>query len=281
VPHPHPHPKEFAVSIKTPIIARAAIAAALVFAAPLVLAQNIAVVNGKTVSKARFDAMMTQVVKQGQPRTPEVEAKVKEQLVLREIFAQEAEKRGLAATPEYRDQMELARQSVLIQTLFADFEKKNPMTEAEAKAEYDRIKAAGGDKEYRARHILVEKEEDAKAIIAELKAGAKFEDLAKKNSKDPGSAENGGDLDWAPPSNYVAEFSQAMTKLEKGAFTQEPVKSQFGYHIIKLEDTRANQSLPPYAEVKDQLIQHYTQVKLGKFRDELKKKAKTDFKFSE
>ncbi len=269
------------MSIKTPIIARAAaIAAALVFAAPMVLAQNIAVVNGKTIPKTRFDVLMAQVVKQGQPRTPDLEAKVKEQLVLREIFAQEAEKKGLTATAEYRDQMELARQSVLIQTLFADYEKKNPMTEAEAKAEYDRIKASGGDKEYRARHILVEKEEDAKAIIAKLKAGEKFEDLAKKNSKDPGSAENGGDLDWAPPSNYVPEFSQAMTKLEKGGYTQEPVKSQFGYHIIKLEDIRANQSLPPYAEVKDQLIQHYTQIKVAKYRDELKNKAKTDFKFA-
>ncbi len=269
------------MSIKTPIIARAAaIAAALVFAAPMVLAQNIAVVNGKTIPKTRFDVLMAQVLKQGQPRTPDLEAKVKEQLVLREIFAQEAEKKGLTATAEYRDQMELARQSVLIQTLFADYEKKNPMTEAEAKAEYDRIKASGGDKEYRARHILVEKEEDAKAIIAKLKAGEKFEDLAKKNSKDPGSAENGGDLDWAPPSNYVPEFSQAMTKLEKGGYTQEPVKSQFGYHIIKLEDIRANQSLPPYAEVKDQLIQHYTQIKVAKYRDELKNKAKTDFKFA-
>jgi peptidyl-prolyl cis-trans isomerase C len=269
------------VSIKTPLIARAAVvAAALAFSAPLVLAQNIAVVNGKGVPKTRFDALMAQVLKQGQPRTPEIEAKVKEQVVLREIFAQEAEKRGVATTQEYRDQMELARQSVLIQTLFTDYEKKNPVTEAEAKAEYDRIKAAGGDKEYHARHILVEKEEDAKAIIEKLKGGAKFEDLAKANSKDPGSAENGGDLDWAPPSNYVAEFSAAMTKLEKGAFTAEPVKSQFGYHIIKLEDTRANQSVPPFAEVKDQLIQHFSQQKVAKFRDELKKNAKTDFKFA-
>jgi peptidyl-prolyl cis-trans isomerase C len=270
------------VLMKTQRIAQAAaVAVALVLAAPMVMAQNIAIVNGKPVPKARLDAMLAQIAKQGQQaKTPDLEAKVKEQLVLREIFAQEAEKRGIAASPEYRQQMEFARQSVLIQAMFADFEKKNPSTEAEAKAEYDKIKATSGDKEDRARHILVEKEEDAKALIAQLKGGAKFEDLAKKSSKDPGSAENGGDLDWASPGNYVPEFSAAMTKLEKGQFTQEPVKSQFGYHIIKLEDVRSNQSIPPFAEVKEQLIQRNNQMKLAKFRDELKAKAKTDYKFA-
>jgi peptidyl-prolyl cis-trans isomerase C len=269
--------------MKTQRIAQAvAVAVALVMAAPMALAQNIAIVNGKPVPKARFDAMMAQIAKQGQPaKTPDLEGKVREQLVLREIFAQEAEKRGIAATTEFRQQMEFARQSVLIQTLFADYDKKNPSTEAEARAEYDKIKATSGDKEYRARHILVEKEDEAKALIAQLKAGAKFEDLAKKSSKDPGSAENGGDLDWASPGNYVAEFSAAMTKLEKGQYTPEPVKSQFGFHIIKLEDVRANQSVPPFADVKDQITQRLTQMKQAKFRDELKAKAKTDFKFGE
>ena len=267
--------------MNTSRIAKAAALAALIVAAPVVLAQNIAIVNGKGVPKARLDAMMTQLTKQqGQPKTPELEAKVKEQLVLREIFAQEAEKRGLAASEDYRQQMEFARQSVLIQALFADYEKKNPSTEAEARAEYDKIKASNGDKEYRARHILVEKEDEAKALLAQLKGGASFEDLAKKSSKDAGSAENGGDLDWASPGNYVPEFSEAMTKLQKGQTTTEPVKSQFGYHIIKLEDVRATQ-FPAFDEVKAQIMQSKSQAKLAKFRDDLKAKAKTDFKFSD
>ena len=164
--------------------------------------------------------------------------------------------------------------------LFADFTKKNPVTEEDMKAEYDAVKAkAGAEKEFRARHILVEKEDDAKALIAQIKGGAKFEDLAKKNSKDPGSAQNGGDLDWAQPGNYVPEFSAAMTKLEKGKFTETPVKSQFGYHIIMLEDVRESK-FPSYDEVKPQIQQKLAQEKMAKFRDSLKSKARTDYKFS-
>lgn len=272
--------KGIPVLMNTSRIAKAAAAAALVLVAPVVLAQNIALVNGKPVPKARLDAMLNQLAKQGQAPSPELEGKVKEQLVLREIFAQEAEKQGIAASKDYREQMEFARQSVLIQTLFADYEKKHPSTEAEARAEYDKIKAANGDKEYRARHILVETEDQAKALIEQLKKGGSFEDLAKKNSKDPGSAENGGDLDWAAPGNYVPEFSEAMTKLQKGQYTPVPVKSQFGFHIIKLEDERATQ-FPSFDEVKAQIIQRNTQAKLAKYRDDLKSKAKTDYKFSE
>ncbi len=271
--------------MKTSIAKAALLAATLTLAAPLVLAQNITLVNGKPVPKARVDAMIDQIIKQQQPgqppqvKTPELEQKVKDEIVLREIFLQEAERRGLQASADYKTQMEFARQSILIRALFMDFEKKSPTTEAEARVEYDKIKAANGDKEYRARHILVEKEEEAKALIAQLKGGAKFEDLAKKNSKDPGSAENGGDLDWANPGNYVPEFSQALTKLDKGQVTDTPVKSQFGYHIIKLEDVRSTQ-FPAFDEVKGQIIQRQNQAKLAKFRDDLKAKAKTDYKFS-
>ena len=264
----------------------ALLAASLSLAAPLVSAQNIAVVNGKAVPKARVDAMIEQIIKSpqqpGQPpmtRSPELEQKVKDEIVLREIYIQEAERLGLQRSADYKTQMEFARQSILIRALFTDAEKKLGTTDAEARAEYDRIKAANGDKEYRARHILVEKEDEAKSLIAQIKGGAKFEDLAKKNSKDPGSAENGGDLDWANPGNYVPEFSAAMTKLQKGQVTDAPVKSQFGFHIIKLEDVRAVQ-FPAFEEVKDQIIQRQNQVKVAKFRDDLKTKAKTDYKFS-
>ncbi|WP_370538124.1 peptidylprolyl isomerase [Ideonella sp.] len=243
-------------------------------------AQNIAIVNGKPVPKARVSMLMQQASRNGQPVAPEMEARAKDEVVLREIFAQEAEKKGIPATADYKAQLELLRQTVLIRELFADFQKKNPVTDAEAKAEYDKVKASSSGTEYRARHILVEKEEDAKRLIAEIKAGAKFEDLAKKNSKDPGSAENGGDLDFAKPDAYVPEFGQAMAGLKKGEMTQEPVKTQFGYHIIKLEDTREAQ-FPAFDEVKPQLLQRLSQAKLQKYQEDLRAAAKTDYKFSQ
>jgi len=259
----------------------AAAAAALALLAPLAQAQNVTVVNGKPVPKSRVDALLKQAVKPGQPIPPELEQRARDVTVQQEILAQEAERRGLAATPEFRTQMELVRTRVLVDQLRADFEKKNPVTEAEMRAEYAKVKAeAGTGTEYRARHILVEKEEEAKAILAQLKNGAKFEELAKKSSKDPGSAQNGGDLDWASPQNFVPEFSQAMTSLKKGETTQQAVKSQFGYHIIKLEDTREAQ-FPAFEEVKPQLEQRVAQIKLQNFMEGLRKSAKTDYKFAQ
>jgi len=256
-----------------------ALAAALL-APALASAQNVATVNGKAVPKARVETLINQITKQGnQPRTPELERQVKDEVVLREIFVQEAEKRGLAASATYREQMELLRQTVLIRELFADYEKKNPVTDADIKAEYDKFKAQAGDaKEYHTRHILVEKEEEAKALIVQIKGGGSFEELAKKNSKDPGSAPNGGDLDWSPANAYVPEFSQAMAKLGKGQMTDEPVKSSFGWHIIKVEDIRDVQ-LPSLEEVTPQIKQRLTKQKLVAFREDLQKKAKTDYKF--
>jgi peptidyl-prolyl cis-trans isomerase C len=160
-----------------------------------------------------------------------------------------------------------------------DFKTKNPVTDELAQAEYAKFKAANSGNEYRARHILVDKEEDAKALIAQIKAGGNFEELAKKNSKDTGSAANGGDLDFANPNNFVPEFSKAMTALQKGEMTQEPVKSQFGFHIIKLEDTRAA-TFPAFDEVKAQIKQRIEQQKMAEFQQELLKKTKTDYVFS-
>ncbi len=237
------------------------------------MAQNLAVVNGKPVPSSRVEALKQQVERSGRPVTPEILAQIKEELIAREIFVQEARKRGLEASDDYKTQLELARQSLLIRELFANFQKKNPVTDAEIKAEYDKFVAANGGKEYRARHILVEKEDEAKALIADLKKGGKFEDLAKKASKDPGSGANGGDLDWASAASYVPEFSNAMVKLEKGQMTDVPVKSQFGFHIIRVDDVREAQ-LPKLDEVKPQISQQLTQTKLGKFQEDLRAKAK-------
>jgi peptidyl-prolyl cis-trans isomerase C len=236
-------------------------------------AQNLAIVNGKPVPSSRVEALKQQVERSGRPVTPEILAQIKEELIAREIFMQEARKRGLETSEDYKAQIELARQSLLIRELFASFQKKNPVTDAEIKAEYDKFVAANGGKEYRARHILVEKEDEAKSLIADIKKGAKFEDLAKKASKDPGSGANGGDLDWANAASYVPEFSNAMIKLEKGQMTDAPVKSQFGFHIIRVDDVREAQ-LPKLDEVKPQITQQLTQSKLAKFQDDLRAKAK-------
>ncbi len=239
------------------------------------LAQNIAIVNGKAVPTARVEALAQQVAKSGRPVTPEMQGQLRDEVITREIFIQEAQKLGLDVSEDFRIQMDLARQSLLIRELFSDYQKKNPVSDADVRAEYDKFAAANGGKEYRARHILVEKEADAKAIIASLKKGGKFEEIAKKSSKDPGSGANGGDLDWAPAGSYVKEFSDAMVALEKGKTTEVPVKSQFGYHVIRLEDTREAQ-LPKFDDVKPQIAQQLTQQKLGRFQEELRAKAKIE-----
>ncbi|KAB2897732.1 MAG: peptidylprolyl isomerase [Burkholderiaceae bacterium] len=240
-----------------------------------VAAQNLAIVNGKPVPKERAEVLKQQVERSGRPITPEIEGQIKEEVIAREIFMQEAQKRGLEASADYKSQMELARQTILIRELFADYQKKNPVTDAEIQAEYDKFAAANSGKEYKASHILVEKEDDAKAIIASIKKGAKFEDIAKKKSKDPGSGARGGDLDWANPSSYVSEFTEALVKLEKGKMTDKPVKSQFGWHIIRLDDVRQAQ-LPKIDEVKPQIAQQLQQQKLGQFQEELRTKAKVE-----
>lgn len=237
-------------------------------------AQNIAIVNGKAVPKTRVDALAQQVARSGRPITPEVEAQIKEEVIAREVFIQEAQKRGLDATDDFKSQIELARQTILIRELFADFQKTAAVTDADVQAEYDKFVEANGGKEYRARHILVETQAQAEAILASLKKNGKFEDIAKKQSKDPGSGANGGDLDWASAGNYVKEFSDAMVALKKGEVSA-PVKSQFGFHIIRLDDVREAQ-LPKLEDVKPQIAQQLQQQRMATFQQELRNKAKVE-----
>lgn len=252
------------------------VAAALLGAVALpVAAQNAAVVNGKAIPKERVEVMREQVERTGRPITPELEAQIKQEVIAREVFMQEAQKRGLDKASDFKVQMELARQSILIRELFADYQKKNPVTDAEVKAEYDKFVAANSGKEYKVSHILVESEDEAKAIIASIKKGGKFEDIAKKQSKDPGSGAKGGSLDWANPGSYVAEFTEALIKLEKGKMTQTPVKSQFGWHVIRLDDERPAE-LPKFEEVKAQVAEQLQQQKLAKFQEDLRAKAKIE-----
>ncbi len=252
-----------------------ATAAALLSMALPAAAQNVAIVNGKPVPTARVDQLAAQLAKSGRPVSVEMQGQLKDEVIAREIFMQEAQKRGLDASDDFKAQMELARQTLLIRELFADHQKTNPVTDTDIKAEYDKFVSSNGGKEYRARHILVENEADAKAIIASLKKGGKFDEIAKKQSKDPGSGANGGDLDWANASSYVPEFSGALTKLSKGQTTQEPVKTQFGWHVIRLEDVRDAQ-LPKLEEVKPQITQQLQQQRLAKFQEDLRGKAKIE-----
>lgn len=253
------------------------IAAVLALTTTATFAQNAAVVNGKPIPSSRVDAMVKQLTnnpQNPQKDTPELRAQVRQELINREIFTQEAEKRGLSDTPEFKAQMDFSRQQLLIRALVNDFVNNTKPSDAELLAVYNEQKKGAGDKEYRARHILVEKEEEAKKIITDLKKGKKFEDLAKQ-SKDSGSAANGGDLDWSAAGNYVPEFSNALTKLEKGKFTDVPVKTQFGFHVIRLDDVRPTQ-FPPLEQVKPQLSQLVTEKKLREFQEELSKKAKVE-----
>lgn len=244
----------------------------LLAAAVPAMAQNLAVVNGKAIPSSRVDAMVKQLASQGQQDSPQLRAMVKQELINREVLMQEAEKSGLASNAEVKNQLEIARQSLLIRALMIDYVKKNPVSDAEVQAEYDKAKAQAGDKEYHAYHILVEKEDEAKAIILKLKAGAKFEELAKQ-SKDTGSAAKGGDLDWATPATFVPAFSQAMTALQKGQFTETPVKTEFGYHIIKLDDIRTAK-FPTLEEVKPQIVDGLQQQKVQAYQQALVKIAK-------
>jgi peptidyl-prolyl cis-trans isomerase C len=261
--------------MKKQVLIATALASLLSLSTSAALAQNVAIVNGKAVPKARMEALSQQFQSTGRPITPEVQDQMRQHLIALEVFSQEADKLGLSSSDDFKAQMELARQNVLANQLIKDFEKKNAITDDLLKAEYDKFAAANGGKEIKARHILVEKEADAVAIIASLKKGGKFEDIAKKRSKDTGSGAKGGDLDWANPTSYVPEFSAALLKLNKGQLTDKPVKTQFGFHIIRVDDTR-DIKLPSFDEVKPQIADQMKQDKRSNFQRDLLGKAKVE-----
>jgi peptidyl-prolyl cis-trans isomerase C len=256
----------------------AALIALFASAAPAAYAadssETVATVNGKVIPKARADALLAGQFAQGKEDTEELRKAVKEELVRREVLVQAAEKKGIDKKADIQGQMAMARQGVLIGAYLNDYVKTHPVTDEMLKKEYESIRQALGDREYKARHILVEKEDEAKAIIAGIKKGDKFEDLAKQ-SKDPGSKERGGDLGWANQAAYVKPFSDALIKLEKGKYTETPVKTDFGWHVIMLDDTR-DMKAPPLDEVKPQLTQRLQQQMIEKHVLELRTKAKVD-----
>lgn len=253
------------------------IVALLALSAVPAFAQVAATVNGKPIPNSKIDLIVKQAVAQGkQTDTPQLREAIKRDLISREVLIQEADKQGFGNRPEVKAALDNARQNIIITAMLADHVRKSPISDADVRAEFDRIKAQVGDKEYHARHILVEKEDEAKGIIAKLKAGSKFEDLAKAHGKD-GTAPNGGDLNWAGPHNFVPEFSKAMVELKKGAISETPVRTEHGFHVIKLEDVRAAKPLV-FEEVRQQVVERMQQRKVAQFREDLMKKAKIQMK---
>jgi len=221
--------------------------------------------------QSQFDFMLKERLAQGGQDTPELRNAIREELNTRELLMREAKKANLDKQPDIKQQMDLASQTVLVRAYVTDWIKKNPIPDAELKKEYDAIKAQMGDKEYKVKHILVEKEDEAKDVIAQLQKGAKFDELAKARSKDPGSKDRGGDLDWNAPGGFVKPFSDAMVATPKGKFTATPVQTQFGYHVILVEDIR-DAKVPSFDEVKPQLTQRVQAAYLDKYFKELRAK---------
>ncbi|HEX6530181.1 MAG TPA: peptidylprolyl isomerase [Burkholderiales bacterium] len=244
-------------------------------AKPAARAGAIATVNGVPVPQSRAEYLMQQQVQRGAQDSEQMRGMVREELVNREIIMQEANRLGIAKQAEVQTQLDMARQEILVSAYLRDWVKKNPISDAEIQKEYERAKAQHGDKEYKARHILVESEDQAKKLIADLKKGGKFDDLATKNSKDTGSAQRGGDLDWNVPATYDKQFADAMIKLEKGKYTEAPVKTRFGFHIIQLDDVRPAK-FATLAEVKPRIQQMLVQTKIEELVRGLRAKAKIE-----
>ena len=222
-------------------------------------------------TQGQYDLLLKERLAQGGQDTPEIRNAVKEELNTRELLAREAKKAGLDKSTDVKTQMDLAAQTVLVRAYVTDWVKKNPIPDADLHKEYDAIKTQIGDKEYKVRHILVKTEDQAKEIISELQKGAKFDELAKARSEDPGSKEKGGDLDWNAPANFVKPFGDAMEATPKGKFTPQPVQTQFGWHVIEVDDVR-DAKVPSFEEVKPQLQQRLQAQWLDKYFKDLRAK---------
>lgn len=235
----------------------------------------LATVNGVAIPRQRADMIAQQRIQQGAADSEQLRAMIREELINREIIMQEANRTGFAKRPEVQQELEFVRQSVIVQAYLRDWVRQHPVTDAEVQKEYERAKQQTGTTEYRARHILVASEDEAKKVLAELRGGAKFEDLAAKHSMDEGTRSRGGDLDWNVPATFDKEFANAMVKLEKGTTTSAPVRTRFGFHIIRLDDVRPV-NFPPLAQVRPQIEQRLMQLKVESLVREMRAKAKIE-----
>ena len=239
-------------------------------------AAPVAKVNGVAIPNSRLELVMKGLSAQGQKDTPETRKAVRDDLIKQEVLSQEAVRKGLDKTPDVATQMKITRQSVLIRAIQSDFIENNKPTDKEVRKEYEAVTAASmGDQEYNPRHILVSTEEEAKDVIRSLKKGAKFEQLAKDKSTDDGSKNKGGELGWSSARSYAQPFAEALVKLKKGEITQQPVKTSFGWHVIRLDGIRPLK-IPPYEEVKGKVLQRVLQRKFAAYLEELRGKAKIE-----
>jgi len=235
----------------------------------------LATVNGVQIPRSRVETVVRQQVARGAQDNEQMRAQIREALINNELLVQEANRSGAAKRPEVLQQIELTRQELIANAVVNDYLRANPVADADVNKEYERAKAQTGEREYRARHILVATEDEAKAVLAELKKGGKFDDIAQKKSLDEGTRPRGGDLDWNVPGNFDKAFSDAMVKLEKGKLTEAPVRSRFGFHVIQLDDVR-QVSFPPLAQVKAQIQQRLAGQRVENMLRELRLKAKIE-----
>lgn len=238
-------------------------------------AGSVAKVNGISIPQSRLELLVKANVAQGQQDGPEMRKALRENLIAEEILTQEAIKKGLDRDPEVIAQLEIARQAVLVRAFQADYIKHNMISDETLRKEYEILKVQMGDKEYKARHILVDSEDEAKDIIAKLKKGGNFAKLAAEKSLDDGSKENGGELNWSPPAAYVRPFSEALVQLSKGGRTDHPVQTSFGWHVIELMDIRP-MAVPPFEEVKQNIQQRVLQREFATVVQDLRGKAKVE-----
>ena len=257
------------------LLTAAAVASTLIISPAAFSADSVATVNGKAIKQSWVDYIMKDAAARGQKTSDGMKNAIINELVGSELAYQEAQKQGIDKLADYKTNEELTQRKLLVNIFLADFMKKNPVTEADKKDAYEQYKKELGDKEFNARHILVKTETEAKDILAQVKKGSDFAKIAKEKSLDPGSKEKGGDLGWFSPAGMVKPFSDAINGLKKGEITQAPVQTQFGWHVIKMVDSRSTQA-PTYDKVKDGLERTLQQRKLEKMMLDLKAKAKID-----
>ncbi len=233
--------------------------------------KTVVTVNGTAITQSMVDDYKRQSPN-GQ-KAPMSDERAIDELVGRELVYQDALARKLDKDPEVKKQMEFLRKQVLLNAALEKAVGEHPVTDEMLKKEYDTQVSNFNIQEYKARHILVKTEAEAKAIIGELDKGGDFAKLAGKHSTDPGSKNNGGDLGWFGPGQMVPQFTAATQALAKGSYTKAPIETQFGWHVIKLDDTRKAQP-PAFDQVKEQLRGRLQQQYVSEYLQSLKSKAK-------
>jgi peptidyl-prolyl cis-trans isomerase C len=245
-------------------------------AAPAANSKPFVIVNGVSIPASHAEIVRRDRAGRGADPENVSDEAIREALTTLEVLAQAAEQKGLDKRPDVQAVLALQRKELLVKLVQDDFVKTHTIADERIKAEYDKAKAKAGDTEYQACHILVDDEKKAKDLIAQLKKDKKlkFEDLAKKHSKDS-SAKEGGSLGWMTPGALVPEFGKAMMALKKGEVTATPVKSRFGWHIIKLEDVR-KLDFPAFDKVKANITKQLLQIDFRKHVDDLRAAAKVE-----